>query len=209
VDALDDQSQGRLAMMLASGKLERPDGKEQAADLRLIAATSRDLATLVAAGQFREELFLRLHQQVVELPTLRERREDVAPLARRFVALFAHQYRKPALSLSPEAMQQLLNHSWPGNVRELRNAIEQAVILCDGLEITPELLPQGAQLGAPAPEVRFPVGTAIKEMEREMIVRTLDANRGNKNRTAKQLGISRRSLYNKLERYRIDAARHH
>jgi two-component system response regulator HydG len=207
LEVLDAPTQLALVRMLETGRFRRAgEQEERMAEARLVAATSRDLATLSAAGAFREDLYYRMSVMQVALPPLRDRREDIAPLARRFVALFAAHYRKVGLTIGDSALTRLSRHAWPGNVRELRNAVEQAVILCQGLEITPDLLPQPAQTQADGPSVlRIPIGTAIKDVEREMIVRTLDANRGNKNRTARQLGISRRSLYNKLERYQIAA----
>ncbi len=207
LEVLDAPTQLALVRMLETGRFRRAgEQEERVAEARLVAATGRDLATLSAAGAFREDLYYRMSVMQVSLPPLRDRREDIAPLARRFVALFAAHYRKTGLSIGDAALTRLSRHAWPGNVRELRNAVEQAVILCQGLEITPDLLPQPAQTQADGPSVlRIPIGTAIKDVEREMIVRTLDANRGNKNRTARQLGISRRSLYNKLERYQIAA----
>ena len=207
LELLDAATQLELVRMLETGRFHRTGEQEdRVAETRLVAATSRDLATLSAAGTFREDLYYRLSVMQVLLPPLRDRREDIAPLAKRFIALFAAHYRKPGLTINDSAVTRLSRHAWPGNVRELRNAVEQAVILCQGLEITQDLLPQPAQTQADGPSVlRIPIGTAIKDVEREMIVRTLDANRGNKNRTARQLGISRRSLYNKLERYQIAA----
>jgi two-component system response regulator HydG len=207
LEVLDAPTQLALVRMLETGRYRRTgEEEERVAEARLVAATSRDLATLSAAGAFREDLYYRMSVMQMVLPPLRDRREDIAPLAKRFVSLFAAHYRKTGLSVGDAALARLSRHAWPGNVRELRNAVEQAVILCQGLEITPDLLPQPAQTQSDGPSVlRIPIGTAIKDVEREMIVRTLDANRGNKNRTARQLGISRRSLYNKLERYQIAA----
>ncbi len=205
VDALDARAQGALLALLER-RSQGPGtaGEERGADVRLIASTHRNLAELVRDGRFREDLYYRLSIFPIEIPPLRERREDILLLANHFLELFATRYEKTRPSLSRDTVDRLLGYDWPGNVRELQNVIEHAVILCADGVITPALLPRMLH-GEPAPtaSIQIPIGTRMKEIERAVIARTLDAFHWNKNKTAKILGISRRSLYNKLDRYRI------
>ncbi|MFN7134538.1 MAG: sigma 54-interacting transcriptional regulator, partial [Myxococcales bacterium] len=206
VHTLDARAQAALLQVLESRQFERASGEAVPVDVRLVVTTSRDLGNLVAAGEFREDLLYRLNVFQMTLPPLRERPEDIGPLAAMFAADCAQRLGKNTPVLTSETESLLARYPWPGNVRQLRNVIEHAVILCQGAEITRDLLPrmlQGDDEGAKV--VRIPVGTTMKDVEREMIARTLDANNWNKNRVARILGISRRSLYNKLERYRIVA----
>ena len=207
VHTLGDACQAGLLKLLEQRRYTPVDAQEErAANVRIVAATSRSLETLVAAGEFRDDLFYRLNAFPLALPKLRERSEDVAPLASRFIATFAERYQKPVPTITEQTLALLSRYPWPGNVRELKNVMEHAVILCQTGEITPALLPRMLQgEGVDGKVVRIQVGTTMKDVEREMIARTLDANNWNKNRAARILGISRRSLYNKLERYQIVA----
>lgn len=204
VDALDPRAQGALLEMLERGAFKAPRGQGEPAELRLIVSTHRELAELVRDGRFREDLFYRLSIFPIELPPLRERREDIPLLVDRFLDTFSARYEKPRPSLPSETLERLIHYEWPGNVRELQNVIEHAVILCtDGL-LTPMLLPRMLHGEVtPSESIQIPIGTRMKEIERAVIAKTLDAFHWNKNKTAKILGISRRSLYNKLDRYRI------
>ena len=186
--------------MRVGGKKERP------ANVRVLAASNRDLESMVKAGQFREDLFYRLNIFTIELPPLRERAEDIPLLAGAFLAEFAAKYQKPVASIPAETQRLLAGYSWPGNVRELRNIVEQAVLLARGPELDPLLLPKMLHR-SPAREeiIKIPIGTAMDDVEREVILRTLEANDGNKTVTAEVLGISRRSIYNKLALYGVGA----
>ena len=167
-------------------------------DIRLICATNRDLARMVTAGEFREDLLYRINTIHLEIPPLRERPEDIVPLARLFTARFGQRYGRPDISLSAEAEQKLLRHTWKGNVRELEHAIEKAVIISDGARVAP----QAFQLQAPPqPDADTPQASTLEEMEIQMIRRTLDACAGNLSAVAAQLGISRQTLYNKMKKY--------
>ncbi|HEY0840606.1 MAG TPA: sigma-54 dependent transcriptional regulator [Vulgatibacter sp.] len=196
IDALDERSQDVLLAALG-------DDRAQPA-VRVVAATGRPLATLVHEGRFREDLHYRLDVFSIDLPPLRERQEDIPELVADFVQVFAERYEKPAPAIDQVTLGLLTRYAWPGNVRELRNVIEHAVILESGGTITPAVLPRMIHRDeADAAAIRIPIGTRMKDIERTVIARTLDAFGWNKNKTAKVLGISRRSLYNKLERYRI------
>jgi DNA-binding NtrC family response regulator len=201
IELLDAPCQRELLRWLQTGTWSRRgDGRERHAQARLIVTTGTDPGSLAEPGPMIEGLWKLLEPGLARVPALRERAEDIPALARRFAADHARSLGKAEPRLPPETIERLSSHPWPGNVRELRGVIERAVANCTGGSIGTDLLPTQ---GPARNELRIPIGTRIKEVEREMIMRTLDANGGNKNRTAKQLGISRRSLYNKLERYRI------
>ena len=167
-------------------------------DIRLICATNRDLTRMVTLGEFREDLLYRINTIHLEIPPLRERPEDIVPLARLFAARFGRQYGRPDLRLTAPAEQKLRQYPWKGNIRELEHAIEKAVIISDGAGLTPQdfrLQP------SPLPAEDSPAATTLEEMEIQMIRRTMDACAGNLSAVAAQLGISRQTLYNKMKKY--------
>jgi len=173
-------------------------------DVRVLAATNRDLPGLVRQGLFREDLFYRLSTIAVEVPALRQRRGDVALLAGHFVAVLNERYGT-ARRLGASALALLERHDWPGNVRELQHAVEAAMVVCDGEEILPRHLPRA--LGAPAPPAPPSAETALEslpsleEVEREHVTRVLRAADGHRGHAARVLGISERNLYRKLREY--------
>ena len=167
-------------------------------DIRLICATNRDLTRMVTLGEFREDLLYRINTIHLEIPPLRERPEDIVPLARLFAARFGRQYGRPDIRLTAPAEQKLRQYPWKGNIRELEHAIEKAVIISDGAGLTPQdfrLQP------SPLPAEDSPAATTLEEMEIQMIRRTMDACAGNLSAVAAQLGISRQTLYNKMKKY--------
>jgi DNA-binding NtrC family response regulator len=175
-------------------------------DVRVLCATNRDIREEVQAGRFREDLYFRLHVFAIRLPPLRERREDVPPLVAHFVQKFEAETGKRVRAVTPEALAALQAHSWPGNVRELRNAVERAMILVDGDVIGEDHLPPDVRAAQPeAASLRIPLGLPLDEVERQVILASLDRNGGNKARTAELLGISEKTLYNKLHRYAAEA----
>ncbi len=176
-------------------------------DIRVIAATNRDMAEEIQSGRFREDLFYRLNVVALTLPPLRERREDILPLAEHFLRRYAEKNRRLIQRFTPKGADLLMRHPWPGNVRELENAVERAVILCRGDAIAPEDLPEAVRSstgGETAPEPAFAPGLSLKAMEKQMILRTLEETAGNRTRAAEILGISRRTLQNKLKEYGIN-----
>ena len=203
ISTMDERTQVNLLRVLETFTYMRIGGKkERAADVRVVAATNRDLLKMVEEGGFREDLFYRLNILQINLPPLRERREDVPLLASEFVQHFARVYKKPVEVILQETQRLLENYHWPGNVRELRNVIEQAVLLARTRSLEPELLPQMIYRAGPVEEViRIRLGSTMRDAEKEIILRTLEAREGNKKVTAEVLGISRRSLYNKLAEY--------
>ncbi len=175
-------------------------------DVRLLAATNKDPHDSVRSGNFREDLLYRLNVITIELPPLRDRREDIPLLAQHLVAQLAARHDRPARFLTTGALEALRSHNWPGNVRELRNAIERAVIICSGEEVerhhlAPYPVEQRARVRS-EDTVSLPVGTPLEEVERQMIMRTLQKTENNKTRAAELLGISLKTLHNKLRLYR-------
>ncbi|HEY3359224.1 MAG TPA: sigma 54-interacting transcriptional regulator [Polyangia bacterium] len=171
------------------------------ADVRVIAATNRDLRALISEGRFREDLFYRLAVVRLRIPPLKERREDIPLLLERFVSRFAQRTGKPITGVSEEAMQVLLGHDYPGNVRELENAIEHAFVLCHGGEIRPEHLPREAVEGS-ANSGSEPRALGLRESaEAEVIRRTLERHQGNRVAAAQELRMHRSTLWRKLHQY--------
>jgi DNA-binding NtrC family response regulator len=180
--------------------------KEISIDVRILAATNRDPQSAVAEGKLREDLLYRLNVFGIHLPALKDRKEDLPLLAQHLVTHLADKHGRPARFMSPEAINALQFHAWPGNVRELRNVIERAVVICSGEQIerhhfAPYPIEQRERL-RDEDTISFPVGTPIDEVERQMIVRTLKKTANNKTRAAQLLGISLKTLHNKLNLYR-------
>jgi two-component system response regulator HydG len=211
LDEVSEMSVGmqvKLLRVLQERELTRVGGEEVLrVDVRLMAATNRDLLKEVGAGRFREDLFYRLNVVMLQVPPLRERPEDIPLLAQEFLIQFAGKNHKAIKGFTPQAMDRLLRHSWPGNVRELMNSVERGVVLSrseylDETELS--LLPPGAAAspaGTPAPPAPGAEGHSLETVERETILKTLDAARGNKSEAARRLGITRRTLHQKLRKY--------
>ena len=195
VGELDGNLQAKLLRVLQERTLERVGGSRQiTVDVRVIAATNRDLKKMVEESKFRDDLYYRLSTFPIEIPPLRSRPSDILLLARWFLSRAARELRKPELRLSAEAAAVLAAYTWPGNVRELENLMERVAILCDDI-IEPDDLPVTAS--GPTRPVLF------KDIERKAIEDALQANGGNRTRTAKQLGISLRMLQYRLKEYGI------
>jgi transcriptional regulator with PAS, ATPase and Fis domain len=175
-------------------------------DVRVIAATNRDLSAMVRQGLFREDLFYRLSTISVEIPPLRARGSDLDLLADHFVAVFNDRF-SCAKRISSSARAALRQHSWPGNVRELLHVIEAAMVICEGPEILPEHLPASLRRSLPlrseSPSANGDNLTTLEEMERSQIRRALDATGGHRGNAARILGISERNLYRKLGEHRL------
>ncbi len=194
--------QAKLLRFLQDREFERlGETRTRRADVRLVAATNRDLAAEVAAGRFREDLLYRLNVVEIVVPPLRERAEDVLPLARRFAAFFASSARKPVPDLSPDTERALLDHSWPGNVRELRNVIEHAVMLWPAATIEPHALPERiAPRSGSAPALGG--DASLEAIEREHILRVL-ARAPTLDAAAASLGIDASTLWRKRKKYGV------
>jgi DNA-binding NtrC family response regulator len=169
--------------------------------VRLIAATNADLAAEIAAGRFRKDLLFRLNTVEVRLPPLRERREDIVPLAQLFLARSAQRYQRPGVHLSSSALRALEDYPWPGNVRELSHVMERAVLTATGAQIAhlDFSLPLAVPTGAPARQT-------LDEAEQDMIRSALERCAGNIQKTAEMLGLSRAALYRRLEKFGIRVA---
>jgi DNA-binding NtrC family response regulator len=198
--------QVRLLRAIQEGEV-KPVGSEQSinVDVRIIAATNQDLAQAMAAGRFRPDLYYRLNVIGVHLPDLKERREDIPPLAQHFLDVYRERLKKKEVGeISPEALAVLMDYEWPGNVRELENCIERAVVLARGEAIRPEHLPGSLRHLTPERSLTFAVGTSLEVLERQAILATLREVKGNKAAAARLLGISQRTLYRKVKTYGLD-----
>lgn len=201
--------QVKLLRVLQEGEI-RPLGAGMAkqVDVRVVSATSRDLARDVADGKFREDLFYRLNVFCIKVPPLRERSGDIPLLAGHFLEKYGGQLGKAGIRLSSDALKALLNYAWPGNIRELENCIERGLVLCDGDTIELECLPDGLRnLSAPSrllPDDGFSLKAAAQRLEREYILKALEKTSGNRTRAAKILEISHRALLYKLKEYGLE-----
>ncbi len=192
-------------------KIVQPVGKQKEieVDVRIVAATNCDLAKAVAEGNFREDLYYRLNVIAINAPPLRERPEDIIPLAEGFLKFFAQEMKKPLPQLSTPVRDILLNHPLPGNVRQLRHAMERAIALCKGDLILPSDLPEDMVAKERPVEVRLSLGHgSLKELlgryEKEFIQQALSCHEGKKIETAEALGISRKTLWEKMQRYHLN-----
>jgi DNA-binding NtrC family response regulator len=197
--------QAKLLRVLQEKEVDRIGGKDPVKiDVRIIATTNRDLQSLVREGAFREDLYYRLNVVPLAIPPLRRRQGDIPLLADFFCRRYGREFGKEGFQCAPDALAELMSHGWPGNVRELENVIQRALALSSGPLITaldlslatdPQSSAQTGTVGA------LPVGTTMRDMERQLIQRTLDGTGGNRTQAAKMLGISLRTLRNKLNEF--------
>ena len=200
--------QVKLLRVLQEKEIERVGGEKTIhVDVRIISATNRDLGPLVAKGEFREDLYYRLHIIPITVPPLRQRKEDIAPLVHHFIRSISAEIGKPVQSIADNALAMLHEYEWPGNIRELENMLERAIVLCDkdilGIEEFPldrRAMPLAGPLASP-PLGSISLDDALAQLERSMIERALEEARGVKTRTAELLGIKTSALYYKLEKY--------
>lgn len=198
IGELNSDLQAKLLRVLENGEfIKLGDVKTTTVDVRIIAATNRDLAKEVSGNRFREDLFYRLNAFTITLPPLRERRPDIPELARYFLNVFAQRESKPGLTFSKEALRALEDYSWKGNIRELRNVVERAVILAEE-EIRPEDLP------APVLQHEADARFSLADVEKAHIQKILKHTGNNKTKAANLLGIGVATLYRKLEEYGLD-----
>jgi two-component system response regulator FlrC len=202
VSEMSPSAQAKFLRVLQEREFQRLGGtKALKANIRVIAATNRDLRKALERGDFREDLFYRLQVFDIRIPPLRERRADILPLADAFLREFGKSLGRPPAGLTRDARDALLGHDWPGNVRELRNALERAAILCEGELIDEEHL--ALRSGARTPAAG---STDLGDIERETITQVLRECRWNKARAAKRLGLTRTQLYGRLRKYGIEQA---
>jgi DNA-binding NtrC family response regulator len=195
--------QAKFLRVLEEERLRRLGGKSEiAVDVRVISATNRELKDEIKSGRFREDLYFRLNVFHINLAPLKERHEDIPVLVQHFIDRFAREAGKKLHGVAPQAMKRLTDYGWPGNIRELRNTLERAVILCGSGVIEAEHLPSElAAGGGESAYLKLPYGLPLREIEKEYILATLTRLQNNKARTAQALGISEKTLYNKLYRY--------
>jgi DNA-binding NtrC family response regulator len=193
--------QVKLLRALQEKEIRRAgENRSRPVDVRVVAATNRNLAEEVAAGRFRQDLYYRLRVIELRVPPLRERLEDVLPLARVFLAETARRMGRKVTGFTPRAADQLLRYEWPGNVREVQNAVEHAVALSAGARVDAEDLPEELRAAMPRPR---PAGRtrALEDVEREYILAAVESAGGNRTRAAADLGIGLATLKRKLKRY--------
>jgi transcriptional regulator with PAS, ATPase and Fis domain len=202
VSEMSSSAQAKFLRVLQEREFQRLGGtRPLKANVRVIAATNRDLRKAVERGEFREDLYYRLQVFEIWIPPLRERRRDVLPLAEAFVQDLARAFARPPAGLTPDAKEALLAHRWPGNVRELRNALERAAILCEGGLITAQHLSL-----EPAQPAVTTTTTDLNAVERRTIEQVMRETRGNKAEAARRLGITRIQLYTRLRKHGLEAA---
>jgi DNA-binding NtrC family response regulator len=208
-------TQAKLLRVLEDRKLRRLGSKvETTVDVRVLAATNKVPEEAVARGELRNDLYYRLNVFNINMPSLREHKEDIPDLVQRLLAEMSEKHGRKVSAVSEAVVNQFRNYSWPGNVREMRNTLERAIIVCEGALIETKHLPPGfgqapVRISAEDPDsVHLGVGTTVEEAEKQLIIKTLEATNNNKTRAAEILGISLKTLHNKLKEYGSAAAEH-
>jgi transcriptional regulator with PAS, ATPase and Fis domain len=200
-------TQAKLLRVLEDHKVRRLGSKsETPVDVRVIAATNKDPDRAVAKGEIRQDLYFRLNVFHIHLPPLRDHKEDIPLLVETILRDLNAKHQRHVRGISADVLDQFMSYTWPGNVRELRNVMERAAIVCDRDVIGRTNLPAEFGHGAPAgaaelSALRFPIGTTVDAAERELIIQTLASTQNNKTRAAELLGISLKTLHNKLKEY--------
>ena len=206
IGEINQNVQIKILRVLQERKFERVGGEETVeVDVRIVAATNRDLKKEIQEGRFREDLYYRLNVVNIEVPPLRDRSDDIPLLAMSFLREFSDENGKRIEGFDNKARQAIYSYSWPGNVRELRNCVESAVVMASGPLVGIEDLPPGLRSSGEGRAINVPSGISLAEAERIIIRETLAAFGGNKSRTAETLGIGRKTLYQKIEEYGIGA----
>ncbi len=210
LDEVSEMSLGmqvKLLRALQEREITRVGGEEVIkVDVRIIAATNKDLIQEIESGRFREDLYYRLNVVTLNVPLLRERKEDIPLLAQHFLSTFAEKNRKQIKGFTPQAMDQLLKYDWPGNVRELMNAVERAVVLSRSEYLDEQDLPLVIKNALPDEEkspsrYAVPADLPLEDVEKATILKTLESTGGNKSEAARRLGITRKTLHKKLKKY--------
>jgi len=206
ISEMPPATQVKLLRVLQEGEFERVGGTQTLkGDVRIIAATNVDLEAAVAEGRFRKDLFYRLNVIHIPLPPLRERQEDISLLALHFLDKFCLENNRQAMGFSQEAMAALKNYAWPGNIRELQNVVERAVALCEGNIVELSDLPDEIRRHSPEDDkIIIPVGSSLEEIEQLAIIQTLKKTGGDKELTARLLGIGLATLYRRLKEMQVE-----
>lgn len=201
IGEINSEVQVKLLRVLETKTFQRVgESTERRSDFRLIAATNKNLAALVAEGKFREDLYYRLHVIDIQTPALKDHREDIATLVSRFIKEFSAAGNGKVTGIEAKALRELENYSWPGNVRQLRNAVEKMCVLSSGGKLTSEDVPSEIR-GNPENQTVFNHAQTLEETEKAKILSVLEACGGNKSRAADALGISRRTLHRKINEW--------
>jgi len=204
VTEIEPQLQAKLLRALQERQIERVGGTGPIdVDTRIIATSNRDVAASVRDGQFRQDLYYRLHVINIEIPPLRERRKDIELLASHFLKRFGQDFNKPNCRLAPDALDKLLSHSWPGNIRELQNIIQRTILIAGSDLIRASDVPISLERRAQSVEwiKHLPIGSKMRDVETHFILETLKSHNGNRTHAAKTLGISLRTLRNKINEF--------
>ncbi|MCR5612683.1 sigma-54 dependent transcriptional regulator [Treponema sp.] len=205
IGEINPSVQIKILRVLQERAFERVGGQETInVDVRIVAATNRNLEDEVKKGTFREDLYYRLNVIHIHVPPLRERKDDIPLLIAKFLEEFAEENGKTIKGIDSAAKSAMFNYSWPGNIRELRNCIESAVVMCTGDEIKLEDLPPQVSKAGIEKSIVIPANATLDEAEKIVILQTLAANKNNKSKTAELLGIGRKTLHRKLQEYGID-----
>ena len=205
IGEIDQNVQIKILRVLQDRRFERVGGEETLeVDVRIIAATNRDLLQEIAEHRFREDLFYRLNVVHIQVPPLRERKDDIPLLVASFLEEFAKENNKKITGIDARARSALYKYNWPGNIRQLRNCIESAVVMCSGSEITLEDLPPSISGASDTDMISIPVGITLAEAEKILIQQNLAVNKGNKSKTADILGIGRKTLHRKIDEYNLE-----
>lgn len=204
IGEINQAVQIKILRVLQEKRFERVGGEETIeVDVRVITATNRDLEKEIAAGRFREDLFYRLNVVCINVPPLRERKDDIPLMITSFIKEFAEENGKKIEGIDSKARAVLYGYDWPGNVRQLRNCIESAVVMTSGPIIMVDDLPPSIRSGDETQSLHIPVGVTMAEAEKQVILQTLAGQNGNKTRTAEVLGIGRKTLHRKLDEYGV------
>ena len=208
VGEMNSHVQIKLLRVLETGKFERVGGEKTIeSDVRIIAATNRDLEKEIKEGRFREDLYYRLNVINLKLPLLRERKEDIGLLIDNFLVKYSKKNKKDIKGITPQSAKLLDNYDWPGNIRELENAIERAVVMARNEYIEPNDLPSNINVNTKKSRketFRIPSGATMKEIEKKVIIETLQTTNGSKSKAAKILGISTRKIEYKIKEWSKD-----
>lgn len=205
ISTMSPKSQVSLLRVLETKQFQRVGGIHIIkTDIRILAASNEDLKLLIKKDKFRKDLYYRLNAFHIKLPPLRERGKDIELLTNYFIKLYNAVFHKNVLGLTNEVLEIFYRYSWPGNIRELENVIKRAIILSEQELITPALLPNEIKEGCAYQEnIIIRIGTTFEEAEKELLIKTLQKVNGNKQEAAHILGISRKSMYNKINKYRL------
>lgn len=207
IGEIDSQTQVKLLRCLETKSFERVGGVDTiVSDVRVIAATNRNLKKMVGNGEFREDLFYRLDVVTIPLPPLRDRPDDIPALVKNFIDEFSSQNNKEISGITDEAMEALCTYKWPGNIRELRNCIERMTVLSRSEQIDISCVPANVREGVSGGITKSIFNSSscdLNKNERFLIIKALESCDGNRSKAAEKLGISRRTLYRKLDRYNL------